>query len=222
MRIAIEVDALTVETSGKLVKTKAEEPVVIIKDDDGKEVKSTYVGVDTMQPVKTTRVYPNENGKVVETPRFFLLSEENTEEEIKEFDRSKELVISNIAPSIITDEFLIEHHYSLVPLANESPVGLYKICEYLLEHDLVGVSHYSWGGTKEYVVFLRPIIKNTSEGTREFAIEVLMTRATKQLEWIPVPVEQEVYIEELPEMEKKIDELLSTITKGKKKKEDND
>lgn len=202
MNIKFEIEDVHIETKSKMVKTKAAEPIIFKKDAAGGDVERRLVSVETGRPIATTYIFLNEYGLPVDKDAVKYFDENG--EEVSVHKRMNELVINEVAPSVYIGEFLIEKQNYLVPLAKESPRGLYKIAKYLWDRDLVGISYFSWGGAKAYLTFVVPRFRGG-----QFALEVFMTRSEKVIQWLEVPDEEEVEAPKI--MEDQLEKLKAKI-----------
>lgn len=152
--------------------------VVVLKrfQRQGKNLASEtkYVDPDTQQQVPSSEVieildnfkykYLDENGAELKEVDvlYFAVQPDGSEKECSPFPRTSLIEIPDECwvPSTSIDEFLITNVYEIFSDDEKTALQLFAEAEKRLKADQIGLTTFSWGGFKQYYVFLVPIFKD--------------------------------------------------------------
>jgi len=132
-----------------------------------------YIDPDTQSQVPSSEVmeildnfkykYLAEDGSILaeEDIRYFAVQPDGSEQECSPYPRTNviEVLEENWVPSTSIEEFLITNVYEIFSEDKETQIRLFEEAEKRLRADQVGIATFSFGGFKQYYVFLVPMFK---------------------------------------------------------------
>jgi hypothetical protein len=191
-RLILETDKISVKADIRFSKISSDvidrelKKKIVMRDEEGKLVKEVRVDDKGNDVSRLSKVYKNEDGKIIpkDKIRYFFVNDDGKEIEVSPFERTKEFVILQLLPISQVKEFLIEGVYEVWAEKDTEIASLYKLAKYLRDTQQVAVTKMSFGGFKEYYAIITPIFKED-----KFVLIMNLTRMKVTFKHLMTPVE---------------------------------